>query len=59
MPYADLYKRLRERTGGRILRGDGDIAEEKRNFKTSIFKLSYGSNIKAGDPLWVELSLKF
>ena len=58
MPYADLYKRLEERTGGRVLRGDGDIAVEKSNFKSSIFGLSYGDNVKAGDPLWVELSLK-
>jgi hypothetical protein len=58
MPYADLYKRLEARTGGKILRGDGDIATEKSNFKRSIFSLSYGNNVKAGDPLWVELSLK-
>ena len=46
MPYADLYKRLEERTVGRIVRGDGDIAAEKSKFERS------------GDPLWVELSLK-
>ena len=58
MPYADLYKRLEERTVGRIVRGDGDIAAEKSKFERSIFNLSYGSYFKAGDPLWVELSLK-
>jgi hypothetical protein len=58
MPYVDLYKRLEERTNGRILRGDGEIAVEKRNFEKSIFTLSYGSSFKQGDPLWVELSLK-
>jgi hypothetical protein len=58
MPYADLYKRLDERTGGKILRGDGDIVAEKSKFERSIFSLSYGINFKAGDPLWVELSLK-
>jgi hypothetical protein len=58
MPYTELYDRLRERTGGRILRGDGNINDEKNSFKGAIFDLSYGSNVKAGDPLWVELSLK-
>ena len=58
MPYRDLYQRLGERTQGRVLRGDGAITEEKRNFERSIFTLSYGDNYTPGDPLWVEVSLK-
>ncbi|WP_407193238.1 hypothetical protein [Bradyrhizobium sp. STM 3566] len=58
MPYGDLYKRLEQRTAGRIVRGDGDISEEKRKFGKSIFGLSYGDTLKPKDPLWVELSLK-
>jgi hypothetical protein len=54
-PYANLYKRLEERTGGRILRGDGDVVAEKSKFERSMFDLSYGSSFKEGDPLWVEL----
>ena len=57
MPYGDLYKRLNELTGGRILRGDGEANAEKSKFKASIFRLSYGADFKAGDPLWVELAL--
>jgi hypothetical protein len=57
MPYGDLYKRLNERTEGRILRGDGDIAEEKKIFTKSIFRLTYGDNFKPNDPLWVQLAL--
>jgi hypothetical protein len=57
MPYGDLYKRLNELTSGRILRGDGDTAAEKNKFRTSIFRLAYGKDFKASDPLWVELAL--
>jgi hypothetical protein len=57
MPYSDLYKRLNELASGRILRGDGDVSAEKNKFKASIFRLTYGANFKAGDPLWVELAL--
>ena len=57
MPYGDLYKRLNELTSGRILRGDGDISAEKSKFKASIFRLAYGTNFTASDPLWVELAL--
>ena len=46
-----------ELTGGRILRGDGEANAEKSKFKASIFRLSYGADFKAGDPLWVELAL--
>jgi len=45
MPYGDLNTRLIQRTSGRLLRGDGDIAEEKSNFKESIFNLVYGEII--------------
>jgi len=58
MPYGDLYKRLEESTAGRIVRGDGDISEEKSKFANSIFDLSYGNAVKPGDPLWVEVALK-
>ncbi|MEH2541849.1 hypothetical protein V1278_005127 [Bradyrhizobium sp. AZCC 1577] len=57
MPYGDLYKRLNELTDGRILRGDGETAAEKNKFGASIFRLSYGTNFKPNDPLWVELAL--
>ncbi|MBR0756365.1 hypothetical protein JQ604_29660 [Bradyrhizobium jicamae] len=55
MPYGDLYSRLNERTKGRILRGDGNVAAEKDSFKDAIFKLTYESN--SSDPLWCELAL--
>jgi hypothetical protein len=58
MPYGDLYTRLAERTGGRTLRGDGDIDEETSKFRKSIFSLAYGANFKPKDPLWVELALE-
>jgi hypothetical protein len=58
MPYSELYKRLKERTGGRILRGDGDADEEARLFKKSVFNLGHGPLVSAKDPLWVELTLK-
>jgi hypothetical protein len=57
MPYGDLNTRLIQRTGGRLLRGDGDIAEERSKFKESIFNLVYGEIYSSNDPLWVELSL--
>jgi hypothetical protein len=57
MPYGGLYKRLEERTEGRVVRGDGDTKEEQSKFKKSIFDVSYGLNFAAGDPLWVELAL--
>jgi hypothetical protein len=60
MPYGDLYKRLEARTTGRIVRGDGIIAEERRKFsKGSAFSLSFGGNSSdPGDPLWAELTLQ-
>ncbi|HVZ19268.1 MAG TPA: hypothetical protein VG897_19265 [Terriglobales bacterium] len=57
MPYADLYTRLGERTDGRIVRGDGDPAEERKAFKGSDFEIGYGAEFASGDPLWVELSI--
>ena len=57
MPYGDLYKRLHERTNGRIVQGDGSVAEETSKFEGSIFTPSYGEAYDSGDPLWVELSL--
>lgn len=58
MPYGDLCARLNERTKGRVLRGDGNISEEKSKFKNAIFTLTYGAAFSAKDPLWVELLLK-
>jgi len=58
MPYSELYKRLKERTGGRILRGDGDADEEVRQFQKSIFNLRHGPPVSPEDPLWVELTLE-
>ena len=57
MPYADLNKRLKERTRERIIQGDGDRVTELANFdgKKSRFKLSYADTTK--DPLWAELTL--
>lgn len=57
MPYDKLYERLDQRTGGKIIRGDGDITTEQGKFKGSIFKLSYGADFKDKDPLWAELKL--
>lgn len=53
MPYDKLDKRLKERTGGRIVQGDGDPDAEQRAFAASRFELSYGPQ---PDPLWVELT---
>jgi hypothetical protein len=57
MPYDKLYERLDQRTGGKIIRGDGDTTAEQSKFKGSIFKLSYGADFKDKDPLWAELKL--
>ena len=57
MPYDKLYARLEQRTGGKIIRGDGDTTTELGKFKGSIFKLSYGADSKDKDPLWAELKL--
>jgi hypothetical protein len=59
MPYGDLYTDLKERTKGRIVRGDGDPAIEKAIFtdkptdtyKTRAVTVSYGP-----EELWVELT---
>ncbi len=56
MPYENLDKRLKERTRGRIVRGDGDVNEETTAFKGSVFNVSYGPDTKTKDPLWVELT---
>ena len=57
MPYADLDKRLKEKTRERIIQGDGDQAAEQAIFDGvgSRFKLKYDK--VAADPLWVELTL--
>jgi len=57
MPYDKLYERLDQRTGGKIIRGDGDTRTEQSKFKGSIFELSYGADFKDKDPLWAELKL--
>jgi hypothetical protein len=59
MPYDKLYERLNQRTGGRIIRGDGDRTTELTKLEGSIFKLSYGADFKDNDPLWAELRLEF
>jgi hypothetical protein len=58
MPYDKLCERLDQRTDGRIIRGDGDTTTEQGKLKGSIFKLSYGADIKDKDPLWAELKLE-
>lgn len=57
MPYDKLYERLNQRTDGRIIRGDGDTTTEQAKLTGSIFKLSFGADFKAKDPLWAELKL--
>ena len=52
MPYGDLNARLKERTGGRIVRGDGDVKAEALAFANSRF--TYASP----EPLYVELTLE-
>lgn len=56
MPYENLEKRLKERTRGRIVTGDGDTASELSAFRDSVFNVSYGPDDAAQDPLWVELT---
>ncbi|MCP3467994.1 hypothetical protein [Bradyrhizobium sp. CCGUVB23] len=58
MPYDNLYGRLNERTGGRIIRGDGDTTTEQDKLKGAVFELSYGADFKDKDPLWAELRLE-
>lgn len=58
MPYENLDKRLKERTRGRIVRGDGEVIEETTAFKNSVFNVSYGPDASTKDPLWVELTYK-
>lgn len=56
MPYGDLYKRLKEKTRERIVRGDGDPAGEAKAFAVAggRFGLAYhGSD----QPLWAEVTL--
>lgn len=66
MPYDKLSDELKRRTNQRILMGDGEPEAERSSFASSIFgEPRYGALYKdpehpeeAGDPLWVELSLK-
>ncbi|MDQ0464385.1 hypothetical protein QO010_002166 [Caulobacter ginsengisoli] len=57
MPYPDLYARLLAMTQRRVVRGDGQLADEQAAFQDSQkFQLSYdGAN--PDDPLWAELRL--
>jgi hypothetical protein len=57
VPYDKLYQRVDGHTGGRIIRGDGDMTTEQHKFKGSISKLSYGPDFKDNDPLWASSSL--
>jgi len=57
MPYDDLLARLKERTRGRIVTGDGNVADERSRFARSIFQLSYDA-ANPRDPLWAELTLE-
>ncbi|MDF0490018.1 hypothetical protein PX554_17930 [Sphingomonas sp. H39-1-10] len=56
MPYGDLYARLKDKTAKRIVRGDGDRAEEEAAFATpgGRFALTYSDN--GPNPLWAELT---
>ncbi|MBB3695197.1 hypothetical protein [Sphingomonas sp. BK580] len=54
MPYDKLFTRLKTKTANRIIKGDGDIADEKAAFASSIFELDYA---QGGDPLWARLTL--
>jgi hypothetical protein len=56
MPYGDLYKRLKEKTRERIVRGDGDPAIEAQAFTAAggRFALAYHA---ADQPLWAEVTL--
>jgi hypothetical protein len=57
MPYGNLYEDLKTRTQKRIIRGDGDVEQEKKAFErnpTDIersVQLTYGPN-----DLWAQLS---
>lgn len=57
MPYRDLYARLKEKTRGRIVRGDGDPATEAAAFKAADgrFALAFGTGEQ---PLWAEVTMK-
>lgn len=53
MPYDKLYARLKEKTRGRIVRGDGDQTAEQAAFAGSRFTPFYDE--AHAEPLWVEL----
>ena len=55
MPYGDLLARLKEKTRGRLVLGDGDPDAERRAFAGSRFTIRHSG--AEADPLWVELSL--
>lgn len=59
MPFPKLYDRLLAMTRHRVVRGDGATDHERAAFTASgsIFKLKYGPDVAAGDPIWVELKL--
>jgi len=56
MPYGDLYKRLKEKTRERIVRGDGDPTSEAKAFAAAggRFALTYHAS---DQPLWAEVKL--
>lgn len=57
MPYGHLYEDLQHRTGGRIVRGDGDPGEERAAFEARKAGVSVDYEDAAnGGGLWVELS---
>ena len=56
MPYGDLYARLEQKTGGRIVQGDGDPARERAAFAAggAVVKVKHENEDSGGR--WVELT---
>ncbi len=60
MPYGDLFTRLKARTGGRIVKGDGDMAAEIEAFAKKEGDPDKSFRVKHGPGgLWVELTCPF
>lgn len=56
MPYGHLYEALQERTRHRIVRGDGDPADERRAFEAEDAGVALAYQDSEAGGLWVELS---
>ena len=56
MPFEHLYKRLDEKTEGRIVQGDGDPARERAAFEKKDVGVSVSHADEAAGGRWVELT---